>query len=140
MIISINKSSLVTRWLLVAHVGAFAAGLTALLGVGLTLLLGLALGLNLWQSLSLHATRGAGIAVLRVQLDHEGKCVLERRNGETLADCRLQGWYASPCLVLLRLRCPQRWWPVNVVVAVDAVDQSDFRALRVALGMRSLAA
>lgn len=139
LIINIKESWLLGVFLLAAHVGAFAAGLVGSLGTWITLLLGTTLALSLWQNVALHALRRVNHAVLRLQLDRDGDCVLVRRDGETVAPCRLRSWYTSPCLVVLQLRCPRRWWPLNLVLAVDALGPGDFHALRATLGMRRLA-
>lgn len=138
LIININNSRFLTVVFLTAHGGAFAAALVASLDLPLLLLLGAVLALSLWHSLGLHAMRWAGRAVLQFQLDGDGDCVLARRNGDTQSACRLRSWYADARLVVLQLRCPDRWWPLNLVLAVDAVGADDFHALRATLGLRRL--
>ncbi len=138
LIINIKNSRFLAILLFTAHGGAFAAALAASLNLPLLFLLGAVLALSLWHSLGLHATRWAGRAVLRFQLDGDGDCMLARRNGDTETACRLQSWYADARLVVLQLRCPDRWWSLNLVLAVDAVGADDFHALRARLGLHRL--
>jgi hypothetical protein len=137
LIFNINNSRLLAAALLVAHLGAAAVVLLLPLAGWLQLLLLLLVGASLYRSLRLYATRQALQAVHGVVLEGDGDWTLRLKNAQEQGPCRLRRQYVHPWLVIVRLHCRHTRFPLNVLIAADAVEHDVFRCLRARLTFRN---
>jgi len=137
LIFNINNSRLLARALLAAHVGAAGVVLLMPLAGWLQLPLLLLVGTSLYRTLRLHATRQAREAVHAVALESDGDWTLRLRNTQDRGPCRLRTHYVHPWLVIVRLHCRHTRFPVNLLIAADAVEHDAFRRLRARLTFRN---
>ena len=54
--------------------------------------------------------------------------------------CQITSRYVHPWVTLLSLEIESRRWPVNLVIAADAVESEPFRRWRVALKLHRIPA
>ncbi|MCR4302563.1 MAG: hypothetical protein NUV51_13250 [Sulfuricaulis sp.] len=119
------------------HLGAM--GLAAIIPVGwpLRLILWGLLGWNLYYSLITHAWRSSPRAILAIELDNEGVGSIRLAGSEIWQPARITSHVVHPWLTMMSLRLENRRWPVNLVIAADAVAPEPFRRWRVALKLRA---
>lgn len=117
------------------HSGAVGIVFIVSLTVWLRLLLLLVVVASLRYTLALHANRRAARAVRTVEWEPDGEWTLGLHNADHCGPCRLRSRFVHPWLVVVHLRCPGAWFPMNLVIAADAVDDDAFRQLRVRLTM-----
>jgi len=99
-----------------------------------------ALGLwSFYRSVRLHALRRAPDAPEEIEIDTERELSVRFAGSTAWRKCRLCASFMHPWIMLLSLRVDDRKWPVNVVVAADAVEPEAFRRWRVALRLQAVA-
>ena len=97
------------------------------------------LGWSLYRSVRLHALRRSPDAVEEIEIDTERELSVRLAGSTAWRKCRLRHSFVHPWIMLLSLRVDDQKWPVNVVVAADAVEPEAFRRWRVALRLRTVA-
>lgn len=128
---TVGSSRILAGILVLAHIaGGVLLATTDLLWVWKIAALPFFLG-SLMLALRRHAWRISPAAVMGLQLDQEGKAVFLRRDRLALEGQLLGSSFVSPRLTLLNLRPEGRWRSVPLVILPDAMDEKDFRRLRV---------
>lgn len=96
-----------------------------------------ALGWSLYCSLLTHAWRSGPLAIDAIELDNEGVASVRlARDPAVWYSARITSRFIHPWLTLMSLRLESRRWPVNLVIAADAVEPEPFRRWRVALKLQ----
>jgi hypothetical protein len=121
---------------LAVHLGALALVAVVPLPWPLRLALWLALGWSLYRSLTTHAWRSGPLAISAIGLDGEGQASARLAGSGIWQPARITSRFVHPWLTLMSLRLEGRRWPVNLAIAVDAVEPEPFRRWRVALKFR----
>ncbi|MFQ5994181.1 MAG: protein YgfX [Acidiferrobacterales bacterium] len=132
LIFNINNSLLVSAVLVGLHAGAFLIVLALPLAHPLQLLVAVLIIASLWSTLGQQGTRRAVGAIRGVEIDADGDWTLERHNRDMKRPCRACAYLVASWMVVVQLRCPGQWLPVNLLIAADAVDHHVFRRLRAA--------
>ena len=140
LILNIKDSSILAGIFLVVHLGGM--GLVAAVPMLWFVRLGLwaVLGWSLYYCLVTHAWRSAPLAITAIELDNEGQAAVRLAGSEIWQSAQIASRVAHPWLTLMSLRLENRRWPVNLVIAADAVDAEPFRRWRVALKLQALGA
>ncbi len=99
-----------------------------------------ALGWSLYYSLATHAWRSAPLAITAIELDNEGQASARFAGSEAWQPAQIASRFVHPWLTLMSLRLESRRWPVNLVIAADAVEPEPFRRWRVALKLQTVQA
>ncbi len=120
--------------LLGLHAGALVIALAVPLPWGARVALAMLVGMSAYGTVRRHALRWGGGAVQAVELDQSGDWRLSVEGRDALGPCRMLACYVHPWVVVVQLRCQARRLPVGLVLAADAVDAEQLRALRVRLG------
>ncbi|MFQ6021136.1 MAG: protein YgfX [Acidiferrobacterales bacterium] len=139
LIFDLKGSLTLTAIMLALHVGAWLIVLSLPISWWLRIALSMVVVLSLYHTLWLHALRRASHAVSNVMLEGDGDWTLRLQNSDGRGPCRLRTHYVHPWVVLVQLRCPGAWLPVNLVIPADAVDADAFRRLRARLKLQSWA-
>lgn len=139
LILKINVSRSLAAILFLTHFGAMT--LIAIVPLMWPLRLGVwaLLGWSLYCSVRRYALRRGPNAVEEIEIDKEQELSVRLAGGTAWQNCRLRASFVHPWLILLSLRLDGRKWPVNVVVAADAVEPEAFRRWRVALKLQPVA-
>lgn len=95
-----------------------------------------ALGWSLYYCLVTHAWRSGPAAITNIELDNEGMASVRLAGSETWQPAQIASRFVHPWLTLMSLRLESRRWPVNLVIAADAVEPEPFRRWRVALKLQ----
>ncbi|MBI5783473.1 MAG: hypothetical protein HZA69_07005 [Gammaproteobacteria bacterium] len=98
------------------------------------------LGWSLYYSLVTHAWRSGPMAITAIELDNEGQASARFAGSETWQPVQIVSRFVHPWLTLMSLRLESRRWPVNLVIAADAVEPEPFRRWRVALKLQAVPA
>ena len=98
--------------------------------------LGIAIALSAYYSISLHALRNAGAAVIGLE-ESAGEYAVQWKKNKSWSRCRLVSSFTHPWVVILCLRCPGRLLPVNLVILKDAVKPDAMRDLCARLTLRA---
>jgi hypothetical protein len=101
------------------------------------ILIWLALGLSFIQIITIHAWRWSTSAVAVIEMDSESYVALRYVGEELWHPARITSRFIHPWLTVMSLRVEGRRWPVNVVIAVDAVEPEPFRRWRAALKLQT---
>ena len=80
------------------------------------------------------------MAVHAIELDNEGMFSVRLAGSEIWQPARMTGRFVHPWFTLMTLRLESRRWPINLVIAADAVDPEPFRRWRVALKLQTAGA
>jgi hypothetical protein len=136
LILNIKESRILTGMFFTVHLGAMALAAVVPVGWFLRLILWGLLGWNLYYSLITHAWRSGSLAVQAIELDNEGVASIRLAGSETWQPARITSHFVHPWLTLMSLRLENRRWPVNLVIAADAVEPEPFRRWRVALKLQ----
>ena len=138
LILNIKVSYLLAGIFLAVHLGATI--LVAVIPVTWLLRLTLwgVLGWSLYYSLITHAWRTGPMAIQAIELDNEGVVSVRLAESETWQPARITSRFVHPWLTLMSLRLDSRRWPVNLVIAADAVEPEPFRRWRVALKLQTV--
>jgi hypothetical protein len=133
LILNIKVSRLLAGIFLATHLGGMV--LVAVTPMSWLVRLGLwgLLGWSLYYSLITHAWRSGRLAITAIELDNEGMASVRFAGSETWQPVRITSRFVHPSLTLMTLRLEGRRWPVNLVIAADAVEPEPFRRWRVAL-------
>ena len=97
------------------------------------------LGWSLYRSVRRHALHRGPDAVEEIEIDTESELSVRLAGSTAWRNGRLAASFVHPWVMLLSLRLDDRKWPVNVVVAADAVESEAFRRWRVALKLQAVA-
>jgi len=136
----INASTSLAGILLFVHLGAaLLVGIVPLNAI-IRGALWLCLGWSLYHSMCFHALRTAGNAGEVFEMDSDGDCYVQHKRAGERQPCRVTNCLVHSGVVLLTLRRDDRRWPVNLVIAADAVEAEPFRRLRARLKLQSAAA
>jgi hypothetical protein len=136
----INASTSLAGIFLFVHLGAaLLLGVVPLNGI-IRAMLWLCLGWSLYYSLRVHALRTAVDAIEVFEVDSDGDCYVQPKGAEEQQPCRVTNCLVHSGVVLLTLRRDGRRWPVNLIIAADAVEAEPFRRLRARLKLQSAAA
>lgn len=73
-------------------------------------------------------------------MDGEGVVSVRFAGSEVWRICRITSRFVHPWMTLLSLRLESRRWPVNLVIAADAVEPEPFRRWRAALKLQAVVA
>jgi toxin CptA len=79
-----------------------------------------------------HALLMSPSSVVFLKVDGN-ECTLFLKNGREVRSALLDSTYVSPYLTILNLKEKKRLFSRSVIIASDAVDREEFRALRVRL-------
>ena len=85
----------------------------------------------------MHAWRSGALAIEAIELDDEGMATVRFAGNAAWYPARITSRFIHPWLTLMSLRLQNRRWPMNLVVAADAVEPETFRRWRVALKLRA---
>lgn len=132
LIVRIKGSPTLAILLALLHGGAIAIALTLPVPLWARLGVAVVLGVSLYNNVNRHALRRGAQAVRALEF-YDGQYALRLNSGELRSGCALCAWHVHPWIVILRLRCPGRRVPVNLVLTADAVEPETFRRLRVQL-------
>ena len=136
----INASKSLVCVFLFVHLGAaLLLGIVPLNGL-IRGTLWLCLGWSLYHSMRVHALRTADDAIEVFEMDSDGDCYVQHKGAGERQPCRVTHCLVHSGVVLLTLRRDGRRWPVNLVIAADAVEAEPFRRLRARLKLQSAAA
>lgn len=94
------------------------------------------LGWSLYYSLVTHAWRSSPLAITAIELDNEEQVSVRLVGSEAWQPVQITSRFVHPWLTLMSLRLESRRWPVNLVIAADAVEPEPFRRWRVALKLQ----
>lgn len=94
------------------------------------------LGWSLYYSLVTHAWRSSPLAITAIELDNEEQVSVRLAGSEAWQPVQITSRFVHPWLTLMSLRLESRRWPVNLVIAADAVEPEPFRRWRVALKLQ----
>lgn len=133
LILNINVSRFLTGIFLAVHLGGMLLLAVTPLAWYMRLALWGTLGWSLYYSLVTHAWRKGPHAITAIELDSEGGVSVQRAGSETWQPARITSRFVHPWITLMTLKLDNRRWPVNLVLAADAVDAEPFRRWRVAL-------
>ncbi|GAB4509588.1 MAG: hypothetical protein Tsb0026_10110 [Sulfuricaulis sp.] len=137
LILNIKVSRLLIGIFLAVHLGGVvlvaAVPMIWLVRLGLWGLL----GWSLYYSLITHAWRSGPVAITAIELDNEGMVSVCFAGSETWRPVQVTSRFVHPWLTLISLRLESRRWPVNLVIAADAVEPEPFRRWRVALKLQA---
>ena len=97
------------------------------------------LGWSLYRTVRVHARRKGPGAVEEIEIDKDREISVRFSGSAAWQGCQLRASFVHPWIMLLSLHCDDRKWPVNVVVAADAVEPEAFRRWRVALKLQAVA-
>lgn len=140
LILKIKVSRALIAILLLTHFGAMTMiGIAALMWP-LRLSIWVLLGWSLFRNIGLHALRHGPDTVEEIEIDKDREISVRFAGSTIWKRCRLRSSFVHPWIMLLALRFDDRKWPVNVVVAADAVEPEAFRRWRVALKLQTAAA
>ncbi len=73
-------------------------------------------------------------------MDGEGVVSVRFAGREDWHACQITSRFVHPWLTLMSLRLESRRWPVNLVIAADAVEPEPFRRWRAALKLHTAVA
>lgn len=136
----ISTSKSLAGIFLFVHLGAaLLLGVMPLNGIIRTALW-LCLGWGLYHSMRVHALRTAGDAIKVFEMDSDGDYYVQYKGAEERQPCRATNCLVHSVVVLFTLRRDGRRWPINLVIAADAVEAEPFRRLRARLKLQSAAA
>lgn len=140
LILNIKVSRLLAGIFLAAHLGGMV--LVAAVPMAWPVRLGLwgMLGWSLYYSLVTHARRSGPLAITAIELDNEGQASARFAGSEAWQAVQITSRFVHPWLTLMSLRLESRRWPVNLVIAADAVEPEPFRRWRVALKLHAVGA
>ena len=122
--------------MLFVHLGGMALLMFVPIGWTIRIVAGGLMGWSLYRSLCAHALRQGPLAITAIELDSEGVAALRFAENETWHSAQIVSRFVHPWVTLMALRVESRRWPVNLVIAVDAVEPESFRRWRVALKLR----
>lgn len=137
LILNIKVSRLLAGIFFVVHLGAMILAAVIPTGWPMCLVLWGLLGWSLYYSMITHAWRTGSLAVQAIELDNEGVASVRLAGSETWQPARITSHFVHPWLTLMSLRLESRRWPVNLVIAADAVEPEPFRRWRVALKLQA---
>jgi len=138
LILNIKVSHLLAGIFFFVHLGAMALGAVIPIGWPLRVVLWGLLGWNLYYSLITHAWRSGPMAIQAIELDNEGVVSVRLTGSDTGQQARITSHFVHPWLTLMSLRLESRRWPMNLVIAADAVEPEPFRRWRVALKLQAV--
>jgi hypothetical protein len=137
LILNVKVSHFLAGIFFVVHLGAMALVTVISVEWPLRLVLWGLLGWNLYYSLITHAWRSGPLAARAIELDNEGAASIRLGDSEAWQPARITSHFVHPWLTLMSLRLENRRWPVNLVIAADAVEPEPFRRWRVALKLQA---
>ncbi len=137
LILNIKVSYLLAGILLAVHLGAMVLVAAIPVAWWLRVVLWAVLGWNLYHSLITHAWRSGPMGIQAIELDNEGVVSIRRAGGDSWLTARITSRLVHPWITLMSLRLESRRWPVNLVIAADAVEPEPFRRWRVALQLQT---
>lgn len=140
MILNIKVSYFLTGILLAVHLGAMALMAVIPAAWWLRVVLWATLGWSLYYSLITHAWRIGPMGIQAIELDNEGVVSARMAGSDAWLTARITSRWVHPWITLISLRLESRRWPVNLVIAADAVEPESFRRWRVALRTQALPA
>jgi hypothetical protein len=140
MILNIKASYFLTGILPAAHMGAMVLMAVIPAAWWLRVVLWAALGWSLYHSLITHAWRSGPMGIQAIELDNEGIVSVRMAGNDAWLTARIISRLVHPWVTLLSLHLESRRWPVNLVIAADAVEPESFRRWRVALRTQALPA
>ncbi|HEU5337948.1 MAG TPA: protein YgfX [Sulfuricaulis sp.] len=138
LILNIKVSHLLAGIFFIVHLGAMVLGAVIPIGWPLRVVLWSLLGWNLYYSLITHAWRSGPLAIQAIELDKEGVVSVRLTGSDTWQPARITSHYVHPWLTLMSLRLENRRWPINLIIAKDAVEPEPFRRWRVALKLQAV--
>ncbi|MHB1140880.1 MAG: protein YgfX [Sulfuricaulis sp.] len=133
LILNIKVSRLLAGIFLATHLGGILLVVVTPMAWPVRLVLWGVLGWSLYYSLVTHAWRTSRLAIAAIELDNEGVASVRFAGSESWQPVRITSRFVHPWLTLMTLRLEGRRWPVNLVIAADAVEPEPFRRWRVAL-------
>ncbi len=133
LILNIKVSRFLAGIFLAIHLGGVALVAVTPMAWPVRLVLWGVLSWSLYYSLVTHAWRSRPLAITAIELDNEGVASVRFAGSESWQPVRITSRFVHPRLTLMTLRLEGRRWPVNLVIAADAVEPEPFRRWRVAL-------
>jgi hypothetical protein len=140
LILNIKVSRLLAGVLLFVHVGGVALLIAVPIAWPVRLLLWTLLGVSLYRSLRIHAWRLGPSAIDAIEINGEGLVSVRFAGRDEWCASQITSRVVHRWLTLLTLKIESRRWPVNLVLAADAVEPEPFRRWRVALKLHRLTA
>ncbi len=126
--------------LLFVHLGGMALLTAVPVAWPVRLALWTLLGMSLYRFLCSHVWRQGPSAIETIEMDGEGAVSVRFAGKDDWHACRITSRFVHPWLTLLSLKIDSRRWPVNLAIAVDAVEPEAFRRWRVALKLHGVPA
>jgi hypothetical protein len=126
--------------LLVGHAGAAVLLLVSAVPWAGRVLLWTLLAASLAWHLPRHGTRRSAHAVTALLLEADGELSVRMGTDGPWQACAIARCALHPWIVLLRLRCPARRLPLDVLILPDATRRESLRRLRARLKVRSAVA
>ena len=140
LILNIKVSYLLAGIFLAVHMGAMALVTAMPVAWWLRLVLWVVLGWSLYYSLITHAWRTGPMGIQAIELDNEGVASVRLAGSDSWLPARITSRLVHPWITLMSLHLESRRWPVNLVIATDAVEPEPFRRWRVALKLQAVQA
>jgi len=136
LILNIKASYLLAGIFLAIHLGAMVVIAAIPVAWLWRVVLWTVLGWSFYCSLVTHAWRSGPLAITAIELDNEGQVSVRFAGNNAWLPVRITSRFVHPWITLMSLRMESRRWPVNLVIAVDAVEPEPFRRWRVALKLQ----
>ena len=122
--------------LLFVHFGGMLLLLAVPVAWPVRLMLWTLIGVSLYRSLRIYVWHRGSTAIETLEMDGEGVVSVRFAGKDGWRVCQITSRYVHPWVTLLSLKMESRHWPVNLVIAADAVEPEPFRRWRVALRLR----
>lgn len=84
-------------------------------------------------ALPVHAFRRGAHACSGLRLSADGTCTLQLNDTASLRGTLLPGWFVTPALIVVRVRCNGERLARGIVLLSDSADADELRRLRIFL-------
>lgn len=117
-------------FLCINHVLAFTIVWLLSFPICLSLLLSLVIGSSLYYTLRLHAFKNAAFAISKLYKNSDGSWDLYSKTGNEWRGVLRSNSLHTRYFLILNFKVEQRYFPVSLILCKDALNEADFRSLR----------
>lgn len=131
--VRLRPSFVLALLLVLAHAAAMIAVAMLPLSLWLRVIACLVLLGSAAYAVPVHAFRTGARACTALHLSADGNCALQFNDAARLSGTLLPGWFVTPALLVLRVRCRGERWARGIVLLSDSADADELRRLRIFL-------
>ena len=133
ILVTLHASPLIGTVMLLTHLSAFVIIFWVDIVIWVKLVLVILILVSMADVFRRVVLRRVGHAVTTIELDSDNNMKLIYRSGHQARVSRLRSTFISPVVTLFTVDVENKNLPQSLVIAFDAVDDEEFRQLRVAL-------